>query len=95
MKRVVYLMVFLVADSLLLYPLEGIGSMCNASHTWKSMGNYAIKVKAKDVNGREGEWSEGLVVSMPLVHPYATYPLKALASLLYHLLHLLFPLIFP
>jgi len=71
------------------------GSMCNASHTWKSMGNYTIKVKAKDVNGGESEWSEGLVVSMPLVHPYATYPLKALASLLYHLLHLLFPLIFP
>ena len=91
----VYLLAFLVANSLLLYPLEGRGSMCNASHTWKSMGNYTIKVKAKDVNGGESEWSEELVVSMPLVHPYTTYPLKALASLLYQLLHLLFPLIFP
>ena len=28
-------------------------------------GDYQIKVKARDVNGGENEWSDPLVVSMP------------------------------
>jgi len=39
-----------------------------ASHSWSSKGSYEIKVKAKDVNGAESDWSDPLPVSMPLSH---------------------------
>jgi hypothetical protein len=41
------------------------GENCIATHTWKDKGTYEIKVKAKDVDGWESEWSNPLVVSMP------------------------------
>lgn len=41
------------------------GEECNASHTWMSKGNYNIKVKAKDINGAESDWSDPLPISMP------------------------------
>ena len=41
------------------------GENCIASHTWKDKGTYEIKVKAKDVDGLESEWSDPLSVSMP------------------------------
>jgi len=34
------------------------------------MGSYGIKVKAKDVNGAESEWSDTLAVSMPKVYRF-------------------------
>ena len=37
----------------------------NASHIWNTKGVYSIKVKAKDVNGAESDWSDPLAVSMP------------------------------
>jgi hypothetical protein len=30
-----------------------------------SKGDFEIKVKARDINGAESEWSDSLVVSMP------------------------------
>ena len=41
------------------------GEICETSHIWENKGNYEIKVKAKDINGQESEWSEPLCVSMP------------------------------
>ena len=41
------------------------GENCIATHTWKEKGTYEIKVKAKDIDGWESEWSDPLVVSMP------------------------------
>lgn len=41
------------------------GEEVTASHTWTSRGSYEIKVKAKDVNGAESEWSDPLPISMP------------------------------
>ena len=35
------------------------------SHIWDNTGNYEIKVKAKDENGAESEWSDPLEVAMP------------------------------
>lgn len=37
----------------------------NAKHTWSAKGTYQIKVKAKDTNGAESDWSNPLSVSMP------------------------------
>ncbi|KYK28075.1 hypothetical protein AYK20_01560 [Thermoplasmatales archaeon SG8-52-1] len=34
-------------------------------HTWDEKGTYEVKVKAKDVHGAEGEWSNPLTVTMP------------------------------
>ena len=42
------------------------GETVEASHSWSEKGEYSIKVKAKDVNGLESEWSDPLVISMPL-----------------------------
>ena len=33
-------------------------------HTWENNGNYNIRAKSKDSNGREGNWVE-LKVNMP------------------------------
>ena len=41
------------------------GEEIETSHTWDAQGNYEIKVKAKDVNGAESDWSNPLEVSMP------------------------------
>jgi len=41
------------------------GEEAEASHTWSTKGSYSIKVKAKDTDGYESEWSDPLAVSMP------------------------------
>ncbi len=32
---------------------------------WKEQGTYEIRVKAKDVNDTQSEWSDPLLVTMP------------------------------
>jgi predicted phage tail protein len=34
------------------------GETVEATHMWENIGNYEIKVRAKDVNGAKSEWSE-------------------------------------
>jgi hypothetical protein len=41
------------------------GETVEANHTWTKKGTYNIKVKAKDTNGYESDWSDPLVVTMP------------------------------
>ncbi len=41
------------------------GDTVSASNVWNSLGNYEIKVKAKDSNGAQSEWSDPLATSMP------------------------------
>jgi len=41
------------------------GETASASHQWTKQGNYQIKVKAKDIEDHESEWSDPLPVSMP------------------------------
>lgn len=41
------------------------GDPVTANHTWSSKGSYEIKVKAKDDQGAESDWSDPLAVSMP------------------------------
>jgi len=40
-------------------------NLIGVSHTWEKRGSYEIKVKAKDVNGAESQWSDPLSVTMP------------------------------
>lgn len=41
------------------------GEIVNSSHLWSSRGYYNIRVKARDVDWHESEWSDPLVVKMP------------------------------
>jgi len=41
------------------------GVTCEAKHTWTAKNNYNIKVKAKDTNGAESDWSDPLPITMP------------------------------
>jgi len=41
------------------------GEIVSASYIWNTRGTYSIKVKAKDINGAESDWSDTLIVSMP------------------------------
>jgi hypothetical protein len=41
------------------------GDICKAFKKWRKKGTYSIRVKAKDINDAESEWSDPLVVSMP------------------------------
>ena len=41
------------------------GQTTSIPHIWFEEGSYQIKVKAKDVNGRESPWSDPLPVTMP------------------------------
>ncbi len=51
------------------------GDLCNVSHSWDINGNYNIKVKARDVNGGESDWSEPLEISMPKTRSIDNNPL--------------------
>ena len=41
------------------------GQTVSASHTWNQEGSYQIKVKARDTNFDESEWSDPLPITMP------------------------------
>ena len=45
------------------------GQVTTASHAWSELGNYSLKVKAKDVNDSIGYWSEphSVQVELPVV----------------------------
>ena len=39
---------------------------CEISYSWEIKGDYQIKVKARDINGGESEWSDPLPVTMSM-----------------------------
>jgi len=45
------------------------GVTTSASHSWNETGNYQVRVKAKDINGAETDWSDPLPISMPVNKP--------------------------
>jgi len=46
-------------------PLYYTAFSVNAYHNWTEKGDYEVKVKAKDIYGRESEWSDPLSITMP------------------------------
>jgi hypothetical protein len=64
------------------------GQTISTSHTWTVKGTYSIKVKAKDIHGNEGSWSDPLSVTMPLGYQS---PLSHLLERFFQL----FPFVFP
>lgn len=63
------------------------GEGVSATHTWTGPGGYEIKVKAKDIDGAQSEWSEPLPVSMP--RTFAD-PLWTIIGKLFHWLEQVF-----
>jgi agmatine deiminase len=41
------------------------GALATTQHAWAVKGTYSVRVKAKDVQGAESNWSEPLAVTMP------------------------------
>jgi hypothetical protein len=41
------------------------GQTAITTHAWGTQGTYPVKVKARDEQGKEGEWSDSLSVSVP------------------------------
>jgi hypothetical protein len=41
------------------------GEDCSVSYSWKSNGNYSIRVKSEDILGYESEWSDPMSITMP------------------------------
>jgi len=64
------------------------GNTVEASHTWSNKGSYMIKVKAKDIYGKESGWSDSLPITMP-------YSYDKLISQFFELLFQQFPNAFP
>ena len=56
----------------------GSGQTASASHKWDVERSYEIKVKARDTNLDESDWSEPLPVSIPKNKEYRDYFLKQL-----------------
>jgi hypothetical protein len=44
---------------------------CSASYVWDDKGTYEIKVKAKNVDGAESDWSDPLVFSAPNINGFS------------------------
>ncbi len=65
------------------------GEECNTFHTWTSKGNYEIKVKTKDIYGKESVWSDPLPISMP----YSYTPLQQFFEWLFQRFHNAFPIL--
>ena len=42
------------------------GTTTQATHTWTDKGSFEIKVKAKDTDGLESDWSDPLPIKMPM-----------------------------
>jgi hypothetical protein len=41
------------------------GATCEVRNTWTEKSSYSIKVKAKDIYGKESAWSDPLPITMP------------------------------
>jgi len=40
------------------------GQICSMSHTWNTIGKHSIRVKARDINNAESDWSDPLEVTI-------------------------------
>lgn len=56
------------------------GTNCTATYTWDEQGTYSVRVKAKDTEDAESNWSEPLTVKMP----HITIQYVSLGTILQH-----------
>ncbi len=65
------------------------GIITNTMHKWTIKGSYSIKVKAKDIYGKESVWSEPLPITMP----YSYKPIIQFLELLFQRFPHAFPIL--
>jgi uncharacterized repeat protein (TIGR01451 family) len=65
------------------------GTTCEAKHSWNVKDTYSIKVKAKDIYGKESQWSNPLPITMP----YFYNPILQFFEQLFERFPNLFPLL--
>ena len=49
------------------------GEECEITYIWSQKGSYSVKVKAKDIYGMESEWSDPLIVTMPVKYSIISF----------------------
>jgi hypothetical protein len=54
------------------------GTAGSALHIWTEEGAFEIRVKAKNINSSESEWSDPLPITMPVSHQTTSHPILAL-----------------
>ncbi len=64
------------------------GNSVSTQKSWTVKGDYSIRVKAKDIQGHESNWSDPLDVTMPYNLPYFAKLLDLLGTLFPRLFHL-------
>ena len=69
--------------------LYNSGQSATASHVWSAKGTYSIKVKAKDIHGKETSWSD----PWPIAMPYSYKPIPQFLVLLFQRFPNTFPLL--
>jgi len=62
------------------------GQTVSINHTWTAKGTYNIKVKAKDIHGYEGAWSDPFSIKIPRTR---TIPIHRLIERFPHILPIL------
>jgi hypothetical protein len=70
-------------DSGWLGPFDS-GDNVESSHIWSAIGSYDIKVKAKDTNGAESDWSDTLEVKIGPRLKSVPYIVRSLQKLIHH-----------
>ena len=58
------------------------GETAESSNKWSKKGDYEIRVKSKDENAVESEWSDSLPISMPKVNSFNIVDINYLQKLL-------------
>jgi hypothetical protein len=52
------------------------GAPCEATHTWTEKDTYNIKVKAKDIYGKESPWSDPFPIALPYAYNTRILPFR-------------------
>ena len=60
------------------------GEEITITHTWKFRREYDLAVKAKDIHGKESEWSDFLSVSFPREKPIYLHFLRRFSNIFFY-----------
>jgi hypothetical protein len=63
------------------------GSTIATQKSWAEKGTYSIRIKAKDIQGHESNWSDPLDITMPYNLPFIPRLINLLETLFPHLFH--------
>ena len=65
------------------------GNTISTQNTWSEKGTYSVRVKAKDIQGHESNWSDPLDITMPYNLPFLARLINLLETFFPHLFYFL------